>query len=246
MRSLSSVFKAKSISNNPDDAKAYPDSEPRAYRRDREYEYPDDQKQMMILQAIKKSQHIDNEAMKRAEDIIENAHRKSRQIVQDAEKNGYDQGYVKGVEIGRELAGKEVESALTELKNIIEQIKADEKALAARHEKDIVMLSMEIAKKIMKQQILLDEDAIPKMLDEVLHEYKNETNIKIYLSEYHKSIDFKINHRISKKIQGMAQNISVNTVKDEDVIMVETPDGIIDVSLKSQLEHIKEAMNHTL
>jgi len=246
MRSLSSVLKAKSVASSNDAAPLNRDGELRKHAAEPVNEYPNDQRQSMILQAIRKSQHIDSEAMKRADDIIENAHRKARQIMQDAEKCGFDEGYVKGIEAGGKLAEEKAEKALVELRELMEQIRQDEDALVARHEKEIIMLSLEIAKKIMKQQILLDEDALPKMLDLVLREYKNETAVKLYLSEFHKSIDFRINHRIMKKFQGMSDNISVNMVKDEDVIMVETSVGITDVSLKSQLEHIREAMDHTL
>lgn len=200
----------------------------------------DEKSDLIIKQAIRKSQHIELEAKKRAGSIIESAQENAKEISLVAEQKGYQEGYQQGLLDGAKTSEKSAESGLKEIDKLIETIKAEQREVLRREEKDLLMIALEVAKKIMRQQFLVDETAMPKMLEEIVME--NESGIKIYLSEYNKSLDFRVDKSIAKQIHNMSKKAKVVIVKQEDIIMVETESGMVDMSLPVQLEKIKDVL----
>lgn len=240
---LSSIVKAKLLSEMPRNVDYYK-AKNESIGKEREnnaINELNEKRELIISQAIKKSQHIDNEATKRANALIESAQKSSRKIMMDAEKKGYDQGYDQGLVDGAKASQQAAEQGLCEIQQLVELMKTEKMEAIERQEKDLILIAFEIAKKVMKQQVQIDENAIPKMLEEILHE--NEGSVKIYLSEYNKSLDFHIDKAISKKLRSISKNAKVVMVKEVDKIMVETEDGIVDMSLPVQLEQLETAID---
>lgn len=242
---MSSIVKAKSISgqgvgNSFDEEQNF-----KRYHSQANMNISPETHQEMILQAIRKSRHIDFEAGKRAEIIIEKANRTRTEIEGDAEKQGFAKGFEEGKESGRLEATVKLEKALGEITSIVKTIKQERVIWLENQKEDLATVSLEIAKKIMKQQISLSDEALLKMLEDVIHENRNEASIKIYLSEYIRTMDLRIDKDLCEKIRNIAKNISVTVMKEEEVIMVETSSGIVDISFASQMENIKEAIINT-
>ena len=238
MISLSSIVKSGSFY-------VYTESEKngngRVKEKDNSFGELDKRKELMLEQALRKSRHIYDEALKRANDIIEKAKDEGISIRIEAEQRGYQEGYVKGIMDGARDARKSSEEGLLELEGLIEEMKA-ESAKAIDEQKDkILELSFEIAKKIMKQHIQTDENAIAGMLEDILHE--NETGVKIYLSEYSKCLNIALDKDIAKKLKKAAKNVKVIAVQSDDTIMVETENGVVDASIPVQLIQLRDALN---
>ena len=246
MRSLSSIVKAESLTNGSGKKESAEDQNYNRYFNPGKSNLKDESHQEMILQAIRKSRHIDSEAGRRAEAIIEAATQTGEQIKHEAEKIGFAEGLEKGIVEGKKTAERRAEAAISDLRAIAEAFKEDQRRQQESQQDEIIALSLAIAKKIMKQQIEVQENAIVKMLEDVIHENRGESSIKIFLSEYSKSVDFRVDKDLTEKIRNMARNISVTVVKDEDILMVETSSGIVDINMMSQLGHIEEAIKSTL
>ena len=242
---MSSIVKAKSISGLGI-SDSYSDEEKNSrYKNKGQFESSAESHQEMILQAIRRSRHIDIEAAKRAENIIEKANRTKKEIQDEAIKKGFAEGIELGKAAGRKDSNAQFEKALQEIETIVEAVRKERISWIENQKDDLANVSLEIARKIMKQQINTSDEAILKMLEDVIHENRNETSIKIYLSEYSKTMDLKVDKALSEKIRNIAKNISVSLIKEEDVIMIETSSGIVDISFASQMENIKEAIINT-
>lgn len=92
----------------------------------------------------------------------------------------------------------------------------------------------------MKQHIEADENAIAKMLEDIIFEH--ETGVKIFLPEYSKTLNVAIDKGTAKKIQSAAKNVKVVMTQNDDFIMVETENGVVDMSIPVQLNQLQEAM----
>ena len=101
------------------------------------------------------------------------------------------------------------------------------------------MVAFEIAKKIMKQQILIVENAIPKMLEEVIAE--NETVSRSF-PKYSKTLMSPLDKSIAQKIRNLSKNVKVIVTQNDDHIMAETENGMVDMSIPVQLSQLREAM----
>ena len=254
MISLSSIVKAKALgdmSRNPDYYRARVET----FRRvETDEDRPESllgedhssreeygaEPEILLSQAVMKSQQIDNEARSKAESLLESATRESREIFANAEKEGYAKGYDEGLLEGRKAAEAIAAEGLQEMEVLGRLLRKERQATFERHQKDVVAVAFELAKKIMKQQAQIDENFVLKMLEDVLHE--NEGTMKIYLSEYQKTLDLKIDKSISKKIRNSFKEAKVVMLQEEDKIMVETHDGVVDMSLPVQIKQLEAAI----
>ena len=201
-----------------------------------------ERRDFIIRQAIKKAQHIDNEAIKRGDTLIDNALRRCQQIMKEAESKGYADGYANGLIHGTKAAEVAAESSLKEIKNLTEAMKAEQNAAMASQESDMLAIAFQIAAKIMKKEAQKDEDFILRILEEVVAE--NEENVKIYLSEYNKTLDLHIDRMFADRIQSRFKNTKAVLVQREDTIAVETTKGLTDMSIQGQLGQLKKAVAH--
>lgn len=199
-----------------------------------------ERRDFILRQAIRKAQHIDTEAGKRADSLIDNALKKCQLIMKEAESKGYADGYAKGLAGGAKAAESAVASSLEELSNLTEALQSERQALRTEHEKDLVELAFQIAQKIMKKEAARDEELIAGMLEDVVRE--NGETVKIYLSEYNKSLDLHIDRKLARKIQSRFKNAKAVLVQREDTIVVDTDSGLTDISIQVQLDQLKEAI----
>lgn len=202
-----------------------------------------ERQESILNQALKRSQLIESEAQKKADAIMENAMRSSREIMSEAEKKGYEEGYLRGLVDGANASEQAAAEGLAELRTLIQCFQGDQRAALERQEKDIIEIAFELAKKIMKHHIEVDETAVTRMLEEIIQE--NEGSMKILLSEYQRSLDFRIDKAVAQKLKKISKDTKVVIIKEEDLIMCENEGGIVDMSVPVQLEQLRKAVDHS-
>lgn len=245
MISLSSIVKAKQLTDVPpkpvEISMAAPEIGIAEIERTSIGEI-NEKKETILKQAIRKAKHIENEAKLRADALVESAMKSSREIMNDAEKKGYEEGYLRGLVDGANASEAAAEEGLIELRRLIELFGSEQRAVLERNEKDLIEIAFELAKKIMKQHVQADENAVQKMLEEIIME--NEGSYKIYFSEYQKTLDIHIDKAIAKKLRNLTKDAKLVLIKEEDLIMSENEGGIVDMSVPVQLEQLKKAVDH--
>ncbi|NLY70525.1 MAG: hypothetical protein GX076_02410 [Clostridiales bacterium] len=199
----------------------------------------DERIENILRQAIQRSKHIEDEARKRAEALLEDAHEKSHKILAEAESLGYQQGYEQGFKDGFNAAKEQAAEGLNEIEYLIELIKRQQREAYFKEEQHLIDLAFEIAKKILRREAEEDRDLIPKMIHDIISEH--EGVLKVYLSEYNQALDIHIDRTIIDKIKKETKNLKVVTVSHEDMIMVDTENGVIDLSISEQLKKIRDA-----
>lgn len=243
MISLSSIVKAKLLTVLPPKSLDYgtvEDDSPEIEKINPNE--ANEMKENIIRQALKKAKHIENEAKMRADSLVENAMKSSREIMSNADQKGYEEGYLRGLIDGANASEKAAEEGLTELNRLIQYFKTEQREALGRSEEDLLNIAFELSRKIMKQYVQLEEASVIKMLEEMIQE--NEGSMKIYLSEYQKTLDFHIDKTIAKKIKNLSKDMKVVMIKEEDLIMSENEGGIVDMSVPVQLEQLKKAVDH--
>ncbi len=238
MISLSSIVKANSFHIcpvNDNDSFVQPQS------RTTPFVKPEKSSELILEQAVKKSKHIHEEAMKRANDVMDAARAESLFIRTKAEQQGYMEGYSRGLQDGANESRKAAEEGLREIEALIAAIRNERAEAIERQQKELLSIAFELAKKIMKQQLLTDENAILKMLEEAIP--GNETGVRIFLPEYSRTLDVAIDKSIAEKIQNTFPKAKVIITQSDDLIAVETENGMVDMSIPVQLSQLREAIN---
>ena len=243
MISLSSIVKGGSLLDLREKVDGFDKAVVQGNSHDSIFGMPEvkERRDFIIRQAIRKAQHIDSEALKRGDALIDNALRKCSQIMKDAEAKGYADGYANGLIHGTKAAENTAEASLEDIRKLIEDIKAEQSAARASQEKDMLEIAFRIARKIMKKEAERDEDFILRILEEVVQE--NEKGVRIYMSEYNKTLDVSIDKTFAERIQKRFKNTKAVLVQSEDTIVVETTSGLTDMSIQVQLGQLKEAVD---
>nr|WP_320026548.1 FliH/SctL family protein [uncultured Acetobacterium sp.] len=207
------------------------------------------------------------EAMRSANELMKEAIKASQEIKEKSQETGYQEGFSQGYAAGHEegfqegsqegfqtglkegldeglaKSALEIERKLQEISEVLDLIKTERQEALTRQEQDIMDVSFEVAKKIMKHHVQDDHELFLKFFDEVIH--GDEEDLKIYLSENQKTLDLHINREMTEKLKKLAKKSKVIILKDEDKIMVETNDSVIDMSLPVQMKQLEKAIKQS-
>lgn len=178
-----------------------------------------------------------------ADKLLADAEAEAVQIRESAQADGFQAGLTQGAEQAREEAMNAVRESLNELEYFIEAVSMERMQTYKEQEEDLVRLSFEIAKKIMRQQIKVDKASIPYMIADVVKE--NEDAVQIYVSEYNQTLFTRIDRQTREKLKELLPGIKVMVLPNdgkEEFIQIETENGMVDVTVENQLELLKQAI----
>jgi flagellar assembly protein FliH len=246
MISLSSIVKARLLTNAPK-GKEYHREKNELHHGARTRIAMEDlnaKRDSIIEQALKKSAFIEKEAKNRADLLIEEAQRSSMTIMEGAEKRGYEEGYRQGLIDGEKAAQLEAQKGLQEIQALVQLLEEERRLALEQQEKELIKIAFQLTKKIIKQQAHRDENMITTMIEEALH--GDDSQVKVYLSQYQSVLDLRLDKSIIKKIQKVAPNAKVVLLKEADKIMVESEDGVVDMSIPLQLNKLETALGEEL
>lgn len=181
---------------------------------------------------------IKKEAQNNAQKLLQEARNNRDQFVEKAEKEGFDAGYAAGMEKSREKNETNTHNVLQLLKEL-QNLRLD---VLHQHEKQIVQLSLVIAKKVIRTQLNVDKQLILNMVRDVLTRFEGMGDIKIAVNPI--EFDFMAQHQpeIAEFLDGK-QDITLK--KDPNVkpaaALIESSFTAVDLDLQTQL---KEIENH--
>jgi flagellar assembly protein FliH len=194
----------------------------------------------MLDDAAEKAKELVRAASEEAAGIVRDAGKRAETIKQDAELVGFEAGYARGAEEGRQTVLEATEEYMKEMASLAECIRRERLEAVYREEKELVLIAVAATEKIMRQQCRTDINAVSKMLTEIVRE--NEGVIRLYLSEFQHTLELHLDRNITKKLKRFADGLKTVLVKDDDSIMLETDAGVVDASIPSQLSILKETL----
>lgn len=203
---------------------------------------------------------IIKEATDEAVRIINTAKRNAQSQVLDITKRGYEEGYSSGFEIGKNEGYDEgyksghqyIEEKLCEqnkinvkeINDMIQMIEKQKENIMSMYESEIGKLSIDIAEKIMRQKIELKDNAICKIIESVIKDYKNVEWVKIYISDKDEINIIEADKSLIKELKKISNDVKIEVKNglNEGSCIIETPDSIVDASIDTQLNNLKEIL----
>lgn len=165
--------------------------------------------------------------------LVARAHEEANLIKKQAFEDGYNEG---------------VDSAKNDLAQFKEALNAFYQAKEDAYDKlsdDILSISLEIAKKIIKTELDTNKEAIINMINEVLGEIsKDEHKITLIVSKHDLN---QVKDKLGEIIKINNLEAKVNVIDDDEVaeggVIVKTTSGVVDASISSQLKLVEEALS---
>ena len=179
------------------------------------------------------SDRIIETANVRAREIVESANEKIAELFQEKERQGYEKGF--------EEAMSKYDYMLKEAKNILDEAHNFRQESFANAEKQIINLTVECVKKIIRQRIKEDDEMVTNVVLSSIEELNARKKLTVRISRD----DFEETSMLRTRILSMFPTVQDIEIKIVDSyrsgdIEIESDDGTVNASIEDQIIKLKE------
>jgi flagellar assembly protein FliH len=169
------------------------------------------------------------------EKVLKQAREKSLFI----EKEAYEKGFAQGEKDGLELGQRRIETILTQFKEILLEIEGQRKDLYKAFEKEMLLLVLDISKKVIRHELKLHEDIILASLQGAIQYVVDRRKLVVHLNP----VDYQY---LLAHPEGLPLPLdeagAVKVIEDQSVTrggcFLETSFGEVDATIESQFNEI--------
>jgi flagellar assembly protein FliH len=159
----------------------------------------------------------------------------------EIEKEAYEKGFSEGERAGRETGEKMVEAVLKQYTQTLEELKGLRRNLLTGSEREVVRLSLEVAKKVVKREVSVDEELILALVKVALSRLADQSvmTIRVNPKDGQSILHFRESpgHRDS-------WHDGIKLVEDPMITrggcLIETDSGVIDARVEEQFREIEK------
>ena len=121
------------------------------------------------------------------------------------------------------------------------------KELIISHEDELLKTVMEMVKKITLNELKTDQDTIFRILRQASKSFRNDDYIKISFAEGDVSENVITDLEFIREVVGNIKEIDVEILSDKEsgTVIVDNGHEIIDASVPTQLDFLKEILNNS-
>ena len=193
--------------------------------------------------------------------IIEDAKAQAKKILSDAREQAeilrqksFTEGHEEGVEAGykeayeeqRKLLDQEIRQLQTDAAEVMRSISVEKTKLLEQYVDDLKRISLAIAEKIIQTSLQSSGDIVKRMILAATDKITKKQWAKIYITKCETGISMEVDAEFLDALSKLSDNIKIITMDngEEGTCIIELPDEIIDASVSTQLENIKDILNN--
>ena len=174
-----------------------------------------------------------------ASELIKEARKNAESIQKEAFELGFKQGEKAGLEQGQ----KEIRTFVEKIYEILQEVNETKKYLYTKNEKEIIDFILTVAHKIIKQELISNEEVILSTIKAAMRNMVDSSYIRMYLNPS----DLKIVQDFRPHIFDSADGLkNIYLEEDQNIgqggCIIETNFGRIDARIESQIEEIEETL----
>ena len=196
------------------------------------------------------------QALEQASLIISTAENQAEDIRQKAFDDGYQQGIESGQKAGREEAYEEHKKELQELRAKAEAMLAEyadevthaKEKILEEYIDDLKNISLAVGEKIVHTSLRSSSDVVKHMILNAVGKLKQTAWAKVYVAEEQgrSATEIQGDAAFLKELSRISDNVKVVLMEDAapGTCIIELPQEVMDISVTTQLENIKEILNN--
>lgn len=187
-------------------------------------------------------------------DIIDEANNEAAKIIQNAnidieksKNNELQRAYQEGLEKGYKEGRTEAESLINQAKSIKTFLEQRKNEILGEAEEEIIKLVLEIAKKLIGQELKQNNEIIINLIKQALEKsaYKEKLTIKVSTEDYINVLENK--EIIGSLVEGISEiEIIEDKFLEKGDCIVDTPGGQINTGMQLQIKELEEAFLYVL
>lgn len=188
------------------------------------------------------------------EEILQEARDQAEQIRNGAAEEGYRDGYEKGVKEGVERAvtehGTAMESRIEEfgqeIRRALDAVDEAKQICLRNYLEELKNCSVAVAEKVIHISIRSSGEIIKRMIIAETERLKKTAWVKIYMEKMDYEMMLETDADVIGELSRLSDNIKFIVMDKENSgnCIIEMPDEIIDISVDTQLDNIKEILQN--
>lgn len=194
------------------------------------------------------------EALTRAEIIIDTARQEAESVREDAykegfakgEQAGYDEGVRRAMEENQQQFEEEVSKLQAQMGDYIQDVEIEKEKILEQYLDDLKDIALAIGEKIVQISLKSSGDVVERMILSATERLKKCAWAKIYIGQNGTKMDVWGDAEFIKQLSKLSDNVKIVLMDEAEpgTCIVELPDEVIDISVGTQLENIKEILNN--
>lgn len=200
--------------------------------------------------ATEQAREIIAEAEEQAKQILADAREQADILRQKAFRDGHEEGRLEGhreaYEEQRKLLDEEIRQLQTDAADVIKSVSIEKTKLLEQYVDDLKRISLAVAEKIIQTSLQSSGDIVKRMILAATDKITKKQWAKIYITKCNTSISMEVDTEFLDAMSKLSDNIKIITMDngEEGTCIIELPDEIIDASVSTQLENIKDILNN--
>ena len=182
------------------------------------------------------------DAEKKAKEILENAINDVNSEVNDIKANAWEEGFNRGKQEAMQRMEEDVDAVLISANKVLTESSIKAREIFQDNKSEIIKLSFEIAKKIIKKEAS-DKEVLFENLVEAMKKAQSNKELKIFVNWEQLSFGKEIKDILKNNFQGIE---TIDIIEDRTVepggCIIETKLGKIDATIKNQLDIVFNAL----
>lgn len=192
----------------------------------------------IISDAKEDAIQIKNSAELEANSIIEKAKAEAISIKENA--------YLEGLQEGINQKSEAVDKIISDIEKKIKELYISEKNYFEKYANELKSLSIEIAEKVIYSKISENELVLNNLVKTTMKMIKDAKWVTIEISSKLPDLAKSLEKEMLKG--DLAKKLEIHLLEDYDegTVVIQSPDRLIDASVKTQIHNIKDSLGETL
>lgn len=192
-----------------------------------------------IRRAEEKAELILQDAREQAELLREQGYAEGRKL-------GYEEGVREAYEEQRTILDEEIRTLQTNIADVIRSVSIEKEKMMETVVDDLKKISLAVAEKIIQTSLQSSEDIIKRIILAATDKMKKRQWAKIYITKCNTGISLEADVEFLERLSRLSDNVKIITMDnaEEGTCIIELPDEVIDASVGTQLENIKDIINN--
>ena len=193
----------------------------------------------MVAEAEEKARKIVSDARQQAEILREKGYR-------EGQEEGYRDGTREAYEEQRRLLDAEGQKLENNITEVLQSVSREKEKLLEQYIDDLKKIALAIAEKIIQTSLQSSGDIVKRMILAATDKITKKRWAKIYITKCDTIVSMDVDAEFMEALSRLSDSIKIITMDngEEGTCIIELPDEIIDASVSTQLENIKDILNN--
>ena len=214
---------------------------PPVAEQDRIIEEAKRQAEAILAEAEKKAEALREKILNEVNEEAENIRREAREL-------GFDEGHREGLKKAESESSEQIGKVLNQLhediQTALENIETAKEECLRRYEGELLDCATAVAEKVIHISLHSSGEVMKRMILSATEKLKKTAWVKIYIDSFDYSMMSKIDADVAAQLAVLSDNIKfvIMDKEGEGTCIIEMPEGVIDTSVSTQMENIREIL----